>query len=86
MALNRLKPCLIECDMMLKHRTSVSLNAKLTIEFLKLLMYQKGQIPVPYQQLKTYISSVEKEVVKYEEEKSNLVKLVNTFIAFTTSA
>lgn len=64
------------CDITMKHKTPVSANSSLMVEFLKLLIYQKGQIPVPYQQLKAYISSVDQEVVNFEEEKNNMTHLV----------
>lgn len=83
MALKQKRHEPVACDIVLRQKTPLSTNPKLTLEFVKFLMYQKGQIPVPYPQLKSYISSVKQEVIKFENEKSNLINVViNYFLCY----
>ena len=62
-------------DIFLHHDSSPSSNAQLTIDFIKFLCHQKGQIPLPFPQLVRRLDKVKTEHVPLD--KDDLTGLVN---------
>lgn len=54
----------LTCEIILNHDFTLADNAKLTIEFIKFLCVQKGQIPVPCSQLEKLASLAKVEIEK----------------------
>jgi len=88
-------------DVFLNHDSSPSSRAQLTIEFIKFLCYQKGQIPIPFTQLVNHLHKVKSEHTLLDKEdfrglkmkekmsklktQRNLLNLIKKGDAFTNS-
>lgn len=62
-------------DIFLNHDSSPSSRAQLTVDFIKYLCYQKGQIPLPFTQLVNHLGKVKSEHTSFD--KDDLIGLVN---------
>lgn len=71
------------CDMFLNYDLTRLDSAQLTIEFIKFLCLQKGQIPVPFPQLQKLSYLAQKKLDTSNEFLVNLLSLnTNYFIVF----
>jgi len=55
-------------DIFLNHDSSPSSRAQLTVDFIKYLCYQKGQIPLPFTQLVNHLGKVKSEHTSFDKD------------------
>ena len=64
---SRSKPEPLSFDIYLEHDSSAAMNARLTVEFIKLLCFQKGLIPVTCNQLSSRLVSIRQHSISLED-------------------